>query len=160
MTNHWLSALAGGFIGTLALTTMMRGASELGLTRMDIPFLLGTTVTDNRRRAKALGYLFHFALGFGIALMYGASFAGIGWSSWWLGALFGALHALFIGTVAANILLPAVHPKMGTPETAAHEIALVEPPGFMFLNYGRNTFLVILVSHVVYGAIIGWAVSR
>jgi hypothetical protein len=26
------------------------------------------------------------------------------------------------------------------------------------LNYGRNTFLVTLASHMVYGAIVGWAV--
>ena len=48
-------ALAGGFAGTLVLTTILRGASELGLTRMDLPFLLGTAFTANRPRAKALG---------------------------------------------------------------------------------------------------------
>jgi hypothetical protein len=47
---------------------------------------------------------------------------------------------------------------MGTPETAANEVALVEPPGFLMLNYGRNTFLVMLVAHIAYGAIVGWAV--
>ena len=31
------SALAGGFAGTIALTTTLAGASHLGLTRMDIP---------------------------------------------------------------------------------------------------------------------------
>ena len=34
-------ALAGGFIGTLVLTTALRTANELGLTRVDLPFLLG-----------------------------------------------------------------------------------------------------------------------
>ncbi len=33
-------ALAGGFVGTLVLATILRAASELRLTRMDIPFLL------------------------------------------------------------------------------------------------------------------------
>jgi len=153
------SSLGGGFIGTLVLTTLMRGAGELGLTRMDMPFLLGTVVTENRRKAKALGYALHFGIGFLIALMYGAVFAAVGRRSWWLGALFGLVHALFVGTVAGSILLPAVHPRIGTPESAAHETALIEAPGFMFLNYGRNTVLVSLVSHIAYGAIIGWAVS-
>ena len=49
-------ALVGGLVGTLVLTTMLRAASELGLTRMDIPFLLGTAVTENRVWAKAVGY--------------------------------------------------------------------------------------------------------
>jgi hypothetical protein len=26
------------------------------------------------------------------------------------------------------------------------------------LNYGRNTFLVTLIAHLAYGAIVGWAV--
>jgi hypothetical protein len=44
-------ALAGGFAGTLVMTTLLRAASELGLTRIDIPFLLGTAVSVDRTRA-------------------------------------------------------------------------------------------------------------
>jgi hypothetical protein len=149
------SFLTAGFFATLVLTTMMRAAGELGLTRMDMPFLLGTIVTENRRKAKAIGYVFHFVLGVGFAALYAAFFLTIGRSGWWIGALLGALHALFIGTVLVNVLLPIVHPRIGTPETAANEIALLEPPGFLMLNYGRNTFLVTLATHIVYGAIIG-----
>ena len=157
MTVLW-SSLAGGFLGTLVLSTMMRAASELRITRMDLPFLLGTSVTENRRRAKVYGYLLHFALGLSFAIVYGVCFAAIGRSGWWLGALVGALHALFTSTVLVNVLLPVLHRRIGTPETAADEIALIEPPGFLMLNYGRNTFLVTLASHMVYGAIVGWAV--
>ena len=46
MTVIW-SAVAGGFLGTLALTTIVRAASEFGLTRMDLPLLLGTVLTEN-----------------------------------------------------------------------------------------------------------------
>ena len=157
MSVFW-SSLAGGFLGTLALSTMLRAAGEMGFTRMDLPFLLGTTVTDNRSRAKVYGYLFHFGLGLSFGILYGVCFAAIGRSGWWLGALVGALHALFTATVLVNIVLPVIHRRIGTPETAAHEIALIEPPGFLMLNYGPNTFLVTLVSHMVYGAIVGWAV--
>ena len=149
------SAIAGGFIGTLVLTTIIRAASELGWTRMDLALLLGTTVTVNRRKAKALGYVFQFLLGIGFAVAYGEFFEIIGRSSWQLGALLGALHALFVATVLVNVLLPVVHPRIGTPETAANEIALIEPPGFLMLNYGRNTFLITLVAHIAYGAIVG-----
>jgi hypothetical protein len=44
---------------------------------------------------------------------------------------------------------------MGTPWTDAEEAPLLEPPGFMLMNYGRRTALVTIVAHVVYGAIIG-----
>jgi len=149
------SWIAGGFLATLVLTTMTRAAGEAGLTRMDLPFLLGTIVTENRRKAKAIGYIFHFILGIAFAALYAAFFHAIGRSNWWIGALLGALHAVFTSTVLVNILLPTVHPRIGTSETAADETALLEPPGFLMLNYGRNTFLVTLASHVVYGALIG-----
>jgi hypothetical protein len=152
------SAFGGGFLGTVVMTTLVRGAAELGFTRMDLAFLLGTAVTDNRRTAKVVGYIFHFALGIGFALLYGAFFAAIGRSSWWLGALIGVVQAFFTATVLVNVLLPVVHPRIGTPETAADDVALLEPPGFLMLNYGRNTFLIALLAHIAYGAIVGWAV--
>ncbi len=46
-------ALAGGFVGTLVLTTGMRAATELRLTRIDLPFLLGTAFSADRVRAQA-----------------------------------------------------------------------------------------------------------
>ncbi len=153
------TALVAGFVATLVLTTMMRGASELGVTRMDLPFLLGTVVTENRRKAKAIGYVFHFVLGVGFALLYVVFFLAIGRSSWWIGALLGVVHASFTAVVLVNVLLPAVHPRMGTPETAADEMSLIEPPGFLMLNYGRNSALVAIAAHVAYGAIIGLIVK-
>jgi hypothetical protein len=157
VTVFW-SSFAGGFLGTLVMTTMLRGAAEMGLTRMDLPFLLGTAVTANRRKAKAIGYLFHFLLGIGFALLYGALFAIIGRGSWWLGALVGLVQSLFTATVLVNVLLPVVHPRMATSDTAANDIALIEPPGFLMLNYGHNTFLINLLAHVAYGAIVGGVV--
>src|SRR5207248_5967147 len=77
-------ALAGGFAGTLVLTTVLRGASELRLTRTDLPFLLGTAFTADRLRAKALGYALHFIAGLLFALVYYAIFVAIDQSGWWL----------------------------------------------------------------------------
>jgi hypothetical protein len=157
--NDFGSAVAAGFIATLVLTTILRAAGEMGLTRMDLAFLLGTIVSENRRRAKAIGYVVHFILGLAFALMYVEFFELVGCSSWWLGALLGALHAVFIGTVLVNEVLPVIHPRMATTDTAANQYALLEPPGFLMLNYGRNTFLVTLAAHIAYGGIIGGIVS-
>jgi uncharacterized membrane protein YagU involved in acid resistance len=154
------SDLIAGFIGTLVLSTILRAASELGWTRMDLAFLLGTTVTVNRRKAKAIGYAIHFLLGMLFAIAYGLFFVVVDQSTWWLGAILGALHAVFVSTVLVNILLPVVHPRMGTPETAANEIALVEPPGFLMLNYGRNTFLITFLAHIAYGIVVALVVRR
>jgi hypothetical protein len=152
-------ALAGGFVGTLVLTTLLRAASALGLTRVDLPFLLGTALTGDRVRAKAIGYGLHFIVGLAFALVYLAIFAAIGHSGWWLGAAFGLLHGLFAVTALVSTLLPLVHPRMATPLSAAGSSALLEPPGFMMLNYGARTPLVTLVGHIAYGAIVGGFVS-
>jgi hypothetical protein len=149
------STLVAGMLGTTVLTTMIRAASELGWTRMDLAFLLGTAFDENRTRAKAIGYACHFLLGLVFAFAYAALFTVVGFSAWWLGAIVGALHALFVSTVLVNVMLPVVHPRMGTPDTAANDVALIEPPGFLMLNYGRNTFLLNFVAHVAYGAIVG-----
>lgn len=148
-------ALVGGFVGTLVLTTILRGASELGLTRMDLPFLLGTAVTADRVRAKAAGYALHFLFGFVFALVYYAVFAVIDRSGFLLGSLLGLLHGLFAGTALVNVLLPVVHPRMGTGFDAAGSAPLLEPPGFMLINYGRQTPLATIVAHIAYGAIVG-----
>src|SRR5512133_1298233 len=122
-------AVAGGFAGTVVLTTALSGASELGLTRIDLPFLLGTVFTADRARARMLGYLLHLAVGLAFAVMYYAVFVAIGRSGWLLGALFGLVHALFSLTTLVNALLPAVHPRMGTINSASDSAPLLEPPG-------------------------------
>ena len=148
-------AVVGGLFGTVVLTTILRGASELGWTRMDLPFLLGTAVSPDRVRAKVIGYALHFVFGLLFALAYYAVFTVLDRSGVLLGGLLGLVHALFAGTALVSILLPAVHPRMGTGFDAAGAAPLLEPPGFMLINYGPQTPLATIVSHVVYGAIVG-----
>ena len=148
-------AVAGGVVGTIVLTTLLRAASELGLTRMDIPFLLGTAVTADRVRAKAVGYALHFVFGLLFALGYYGVFAVVGHEGFLLGSAFGLVHALFAGSALVNVLLPAVHPRMGSGFDAAGSTPLLEPPGFLLVNYGRQTIAATVVAHVAYGAIVG-----
>jgi hypothetical protein len=148
-------ALAGGFVGTLVLTTGMRAATELRLTRIDLPFLLGTALTADRVRARALGYALHFFFGLAFACVYFAIFEAIDEANWWLGTALGLLHAGFAGTALVNVLLPLVHPRMGTTFSDASTAPLLEPPGFLILNYGASTPLVMIVVHAVYGALVG-----
>jgi hypothetical protein len=153
------AALAGGFVGTLVLTTTLRAANELGLTRIDLPFLLGTTVTADRAKAKAIGYLMHLVTGELFALVYFGIFVSIDRSGWLLGALFGLLHGIVSTTALVNVLLPVVHPRMGSTLSAADTHPLLEPPGFLMRNYGRGTPIAALLAHIAYGAIVGGFVS-
>jgi hypothetical protein len=148
-------ALAGGFVGTLVLTTGLRLAQIAGLTRMDIPFLLGSAFSENIRRAQAIGYAVHFVNGLLFALGYWLVFAAVDQAGWVFGGALGAIHAAFAGGALVNVLLPAVHPRMGTIWSDASETPLLEPPGFMLSNYGRHTALVTLLGHVAYGSIVG-----
>jgi hypothetical protein len=65
------------------------------------------------------------------------------------------VHGVFAGGALVSILLPLVHPRMGGDSTAADESPLLEPPGFMLLNYGPRTPLVAMAAHLAYGALVG-----
>lgn len=148
-------ALAGGAVGTVVLTSGLRLAQETGITRMDIPLLLGTAFSEDRSRATVIGYAVHFVNGLLFSLVYAAIFEAVGRAGWLFGLGLGAVHAMLAGGLLIDVVLPAVHPRMGTPWTDAEETPLLESPGFMLFNYGRSTVLVTLVLHLVYGAIVG-----
>ena len=152
--SFW-GALAGGLVGTAVLTTGLRLAQEVGWTRMDIPLLLGTMFTSNRNRANAIGYALHFMNGLIFSVGYAAVFFAVGHAGWLFGASLGVVHAGFAGTALVNLLLPAVHPRMGSRWTDAEETPVLEQPGFMLRNYGRHTMVGTVIAHVLYGAIIG-----
>lgn len=149
------ATLAGGFVGTVVLTSGLRLAQETGMTRMDIPLLLGTIFTENRSRANAIGYAVHFVNGLLFALLYYLVFRAVGHAGWLFGLGLGAVHGLFAGGALVGVLLPAVHPRMGTPWSDAEETPLLEPPGFLLDNYGERTMIGNLLGHLAYGAIVG-----
>jgi hypothetical protein len=148
-------ALAGGVVGTIVLTSSLRFAQVLGLTRIDLPLLLGTVFTEDRRRASVIGYAVHFTNGLLFSLGYAAIFFAVGQAGWIFGGLLGVVHAAFAGGALVNILLPAVHPRMGTPWSDAEDTPILEPPGFMLINYGRHTVVATLLAHVAYGTLVG-----
>src|SRR5213080_1974729 len=121
---------------------------------MDLPLLLGTVFTPNRSRASVIGYFVHFANGVGFALAYYGIFAAVGRAGWIFGAALGLVHGAFAGGALVTILLPAIHPRMGTPWSDAEETPLLEPPGFLLRNYGERTVLGNMIAHVAYGAIV------
>jgi uncharacterized membrane protein YagU involved in acid resistance len=150
-----LGALAGGLVGTVVLTTGSRLAQQLGWSRMDIPLLLGTAFSADRGRATAIGYAIHFANGLLFSLVYGLVFSAVGEAGALLGLALGAVHGLFAGAGLLNVLLPVVHPRMGTPWTDSRSTPVLEPPGFLLSNYGRATLVATFALHLAYGAIVG-----
>lgn len=150
----WSGWALFGLIATAALTVVMIAAQLTGRTRLDLPLVLGTVVTEDPDRARVAGFLIHLAVGQGFALGYAATFALLDRSSWWIGGLLGALH----GAVALTVIVPllaGVHPHMASHRAGPYSTAVLEPPGLLGLNYGLETPLVTGVAHVLYGILLG-----
>ena len=148
------SWLLWGFVGTVVLTALMSGSQGLGLTRMSLPYLLGTMFTPSRDRAKLVGVLVHFVNGWIFSLVYIAAFHAWGTNTWWLGALIGLVHASFVLTIGMS-LLPGLHPRMANEQYGPTVVRQLEPPGFMALHYGLRTPVSVLLAHAVFGVILG-----
>lgn len=149
-----VSVLLWGFLGTTVMTVLMSASQGLGLSRMGMPFILGTMVTADRRRAPLYGALIHFAGGWAFAFAYALLFESLGRAGWWLGGLVGLLHGLAVLLVLLP-LLPGLHPRMASETTGPEPTRGLEPPGFLALNYGRRTPLIALAAHLAYGVILG-----
>ena len=148
------SILLWGFAATIVLTTVLLAGQALGLTRIDMPFIVGTVFTPHRDRAKVIGYAVHIINGWLFAIVYALFFENVHRATWWFGGLLGALQGVVV-LVAALPLLPGVHPRMVSDFRGPEPTRLLEPPGFLAMNYGRLTPLVTLVAHTLYGVIIG-----
>lgn len=143
-----------GLAATAAMTGVLQAANGVGLSRLSIPFLVGTIFTGNRRKASVIGFAFYMIGGWAFALLYFLFFASVDIFTWWLGAALGFLHGLFL-LVAALPLMPFVHPRMASGYDSPVARPQLEPPGFMGLHYGRGTPASVLVAQILYGAILG-----
>lgn len=151
---NWPSWLLWGFLSTLALTTAESATQGLGITRMNLPYMLGTMFTSDRDRARLYGFLFHVLNGWAFSLLYVLAFESWHVANWWRGALIGVFHALFVLGVVGS-LMPGIHPRMASEQhgpTASREL---EPPGFMLMNYGVRTPVSVILSHAFFGALLG-----
>ena len=150
----WAGWMLFGLVATTALTAAMIAAQMAGLTRLDLPLLLGTIVTEDTDRARVAGFFVHLVIGEAFAFGYAAGFALLDRATWWLGGLLGLLHAAVALTVLVP-LLPGVHPRMASHRAGPASTAALEPPGLLGLNYGTQTPVVTIAAHVVYGIALG-----
>ena len=143
-----------GFVATLIMTTVEAGSQELGLTRVDFPYLIGTIFTADRDRAKVYGFVAHVLNGWIISLIYVFAFESLRRANWWLGGLIGVIHALFVLMVVLW-MMPGLHPRMASEQHGPTATRQLEPPGVFGINYGIRTPLSILLSHILFGIILG-----
>jgi hypothetical protein len=150
----WAGWAVFGLLATTALTAVMIGAQLGGLSRLDLPLILGMVVTPDPDRARAAGFLIHLAVGQCFGLGYAACFVLLGRATWWLGGMLGLLHGL-VALMAIIPMLAGVHPRMGSNRSGPRSSGTLEPPGLLGLNYGAQTPLVTLTAHVAFGIALG-----
>ena len=158
LLHHLPELLLWGLLATVAMTTILHGSQGLGLSRLSLPFLVGTLFTANRSHAVVYGFIFYVVGGWLFAFLYFLLFASLSLGTWWFGAAIGLLHGLFLLVVALP-LLPYAHPRMASEHEGPTQDFRLEPPGFMGLNYGRRTPLTTLLGQTLYGLVLGACVQ-
>ena len=146
--------LIWGGVATILLSILLEGSRMLGFSRMSLTFMLGTLFTSSRDHAEAIGLVCHFLLGWLFALVYALIFAALQFSSWWLGMLIGLFHVLFLDLVVLPVL-PHIHPRMANEYDGPTPTRMLEPPGFMGLNYGHRTPQTSVAAHLLFGLVLG-----
>ena len=143
-----------GLLATVAMTAILQASQGFGLSRMSLPFLVGTFVSGDRAKAFVIGFALYVIGGWLFAFLYLLLFASVNTYTWWFGALAGLLHGIFL-LACAMPLLPLVHPRMASEYHGVTQRRQLEPPGFLGMNYGTPTPLTTLFGQVVYGATLG-----
>jgi hypothetical protein len=155
----WAGWALFGLLATAALTAVMITAQMAGLTRIDLPLMLGTLVTEDPDRDRVAGFFIHLAIGQGFAFGYGATFALLGRATWWIG------EAPRCGARRRRPHRPGSAAARGAPPHGVGSCrpastASLEPPGLFGLNYGSQTPAVAIAAHLTHGVALGGSETR
>ncbi|MBA3231434.1 MAG: hypothetical protein H0T05_01315 [Acidobacteria bacterium] len=140
-------ALASGFLGTLAMTSIMYVVPALGIGQVDLPIWVARLFVNQAAQAAAIGLALHVLLGSVYALLYAFQIeprlqvrpaAG--------GLIFGAGLWVFAQALAVPLL------GGWTGPTGA-----LDGPGFLALNLGGSAAAASLAAHLAYGATVAIA---
>lgn len=139
------SAFLAGVLGALAMTVLMSLCRALNLTALNLEILLGSLIASRVGPGVwLLGFVTHLVVGGFFGLLYGIAFQVTGRSGPGTGTLFGFAHWLVAGSFL--MVFPAIHPLI--PE-------VLRAPGPFALALGGSAFVLTLLEHLMYGAIVG-----
>jgi hypothetical protein len=124
------------------------------MTRMSLPYMLGTMVGRRRAAVRLAGTTLHFLNGALFASGYALLFTRARRADWRIGAAIGLVHGAVV-LVAALPVIQEIHPRMADDDEGPDPTPMLQPPGFAAMNYGVRTPVVTLAAHAVYGAIVG-----
>lgn len=154
---HWWEGLVAGLAATAVMTPLMKMGAAMGMTRMDMPLVLGAMFRRDARSARVFGTALHFMNGAVFGLAYAAvwrAFDPAIESAWWIGLGFGVVHGF-----VAMLMMPvmsSLHPRVRDADQATPGGEVVLPRfGFGGSGFGAMTPAGILIGHVVFGPV--WA---
>ena len=109
----WAGWALFGLVATAVLTALMIAAQLAGLTRLDLPLLLGTIVTEDPDRARVAGFFIHLVDRRRFRSRLCRDLRAPRQATWWLGGVLGLLHVAVALTVLVP-LLAGVHPRIAS----------------------------------------------
>ncbi len=154
---HWWEGLVAGFAATLVMTPLMQMGARMGMTRMNMPVMLGSMFRRDADSARRIGTVLHVMNG----IVFGLAYALVWWAfdpsienAWWIGAIFGAVHSIVV--MAMMPVMSGMHPRVevGGETTDSGEVVLPRF-GFGGSGFGAMTPVGILMGHLVFGLVWG-----
>lgn len=149
MFGLW-QAIVAGLAGTIVMTLMVAAGKAMGMTKMDMPLMLGGMFTDDVDRASAIGQVIHFMNGAIFGIVYGALLAasdgGVG-----IAVLIGLVHGVI--AIVVMPMMGAMHPRVAA-EGVPDGFPLIAP-GLGGRNFGTGTPMGLVVGHLLYGLVFG-----
>ncbi len=162
MEFNILAGLLAGFVGTLAMTALMRLSIAMGMTNMPpMPLIQGAMVSDEPKKAKRIGMFTHVivmgTIVFGI--LYAIIFSVLGSAGWLTGLIVGLIHGVVAGVFMK--MMGRTHPSMEAAaqftggESWRHDAEGIHiaKPGLFAKNYGAMTPVGLLMAHAVFGLV-------
>ena len=126
-----------------------------GFTRLDLPLVLGTVVTEDPDRARVAGFFMHLVIGQGFALGYAPTFALLGRASWWLGGLLGVRPRRVSRSPCSCRCSPRVNPNMASERAGRSRPPPSNRPGRSASTTAPETPAVTIVAHLLFGIALG-----
>jgi hypothetical protein len=139
------TAFAGGVIAGLCGTLVFAVARMSGFSPYSFELNAGAVITGVHVAAVTpavwmIGFVAKLLISGIIGLLYSGGFRLLGRAGWDLGAAFGVIHWVIAGSI------------MGM-STATGK--LVQDPGYYGVNFGWPTFVLLFVSHLMFGIVVG-----
>ncbi len=143
--NPSLAFLAGA-LGGLIVMLLLAVARLVNLTSLDLAMIVGSMFTQNVSVGTwILGFVLNLIVTGLIGMLYGLILSRVwGPADWWHGLVIAIPHLILGGLFLG--LLPGFHPVV--PERIAD-------PGYFGADYGAWTVILFILSHLVYGVIVG-----